>query len=68
MSNDREDGRHYTDADTKVVAESEGTPVVNEPNRLESWAWYPLNSLPSPQFLRVELTLNSYRSGKLHIP
>ncbi|MER7923895.1 hypothetical protein ABTY96_12340 [Streptomyces sp. NPDC096057] len=75
MSNVREYGRHYIDSgidieiDIKFVAESiEGTPVMKELNRSESWAWYPLNSPPSPQFLPAELSLNSYHSGKLYNP
>ncbi|MEU9881298.1 nucleotide triphosphate diphosphatase NUDT15 [Streptomyces phaeochromogenes] len=67
VSNVREYGRHYIDIEF-VADDLEGTPVVREPDRLESWAWYPLESLPSPLFRPVQLALHSYRSGQTYNP
>ncbi|GGW93585.1 NUDIX domain-containing protein [Streptomyces lomondensis] len=67
VSNVREYGRHYIDVEF-LAHDFEGTPSVREPDRLESWAWYPLDALPSPLFLPVRLALRSYRTGQVYNP
>jgi hypothetical protein len=34
-----------------------------EPDKIESWDWYPINALPSPLFGVVENYIAAYRDG-----
>jgi 8-oxo-dGTP diphosphatase len=60
-------GKHYIDFEflTEVAP---GEPQVKEPDRIESWAWYALDQLPSPLFKAGELALQSYRTGQFYHP
>lgn len=52
--------RHYVDL--SFVAEwASGEPEVREPNKVESWDWYPLDALPSPLFATMPSTLAALR-------
>lgn len=41
-----------------------GEPIVREPEKLESWAWYGLNDLPEPLFEFCRLAFESQRTGQ----
>lgn len=49
-------GCHYVGPQA-LCADFEGEPELREPNRVESWAWYPLDDLPAPLFVPVKLVL-----------
>lgn len=41
-----------------------GEPKVLEPEKCESWDWYDMENPPKPLFKNVELSLESYKTGK----
>lgn len=59
--------RHYIDFEFLTEVEP-GEPQVLEPERIESWAWYDLDSLPSPLFKAGELALKSLATGRFYNP
>lgn len=61
VSNVVEYGRHYLDLEFEVLS-FEGDPVVREPSRTESWAWYDLHNLPAPLFKPCTFALRSLES------
>jgi 8-oxo-dGTP diphosphatase len=64
VSNVVQYGRHYLDLEFQVTA-FEGQPIVKEPEFIESWNWYDLDSLPNPLFKPCEYALASLRSGRM---
>lgn len=42
----------------------EGVPKTFPDERIGDWNWYDLDNLPTPLFKFVELSLDSYKSGK----
>lgn len=62
LSNVIKYGRHYLDIQYLVEYVS-GTPEVREPDKVEGWAWYPLDSLPSPLFEFARRGLEGYLAG-----
>ena len=55
--------RHY--AHIGLIADwKSGVPVVMEPHKNESWAWYSPDELPSPLFEMCRLAFQSLRSGQ----
>nr|MDT0658499.1 NUDIX domain-containing protein [Micromonospora sp. DSM 115978] len=65
VSNIIQYGKHYLDVEF-LCTDFEGDPTVLEHDRVESWAWYDLNDLPSPLFVAVELAIKSYRNGPVY--
>jgi 8-oxo-dGTP diphosphatase len=55
-------GRHYLDIQY-LVEYLGGEPTVLEPDRIESWAWYNLNSLPEPIFEFALRGLEGYQKN-----
>lgn len=55
--------RHYVDI-AFVADWVSGEPEVKEPDKVESWAWYDLDDLPSPLFGMVPTTLEALRTGQ----
>lgn len=55
--------RHYVDL---VFAADwvAGEPEVREPDKVERWAWYDLDALPSPLFATVPTALEALRTGQ----
>ncbi len=53
--------KHYVDID--VIAETEGEPVVMEPDKCENWAWYAREDLPSPLFIVTARMIEAHESG-----
>lgn len=52
--------KHYVDI--ALVAEwQSGEPTVCEPDKVESWAWYDLDALPSPLFHMVPTAIEALR-------
>lgn len=63
MSNVIKYDRHYLDIQYLVEYVS-GTPEVREPDKVESWDWYPLDALPEPLFEFARRGLEGYLSGE----
>lgn len=55
--------KHYVHIGLIADRES-GDPKVLEPDKIESWDWYDLDSLPQPLFEMCRLTFESYKSGE----
>ena len=56
---------HYVDIG--MVAEwISGDPVNEEPDKMESWNWYPVENLPDKLFGCMENYLEAYRTGKTY--
>lgn len=48
-----------------VIADlASGDPRVLEPEKSESWDWYPLEKLPKPMFEMCRLAIESQRTGR----
>jgi len=60
-------GKHYLDFEfiTEVTPDQ---PQILEPDKIEGWAWYDFDNLPSPLFKAGELALQSYRTGQFYNP
>ena len=65
VSNVIEYDKHYIDISFLGEVE-EGEPKVTEPDRIESWGWFDLDSLPAPIFKPVELAIKSYLSNQVY--
>lgn len=55
--------RHYIDIQYLVEYVS-GSPEVREPDKVESWDWYPLDALPQPLFAFAQRGLAGYRANQ----
>ena len=56
--------KHYIDV--AFVAEwKSGEPEVREPDKIEGWAWYDLDALPSPLFGTVPTALEALRGERV---
>lgn len=55
--------RHYVDIQYLVEYVS-GTAQVLEPDKVESWDWYPLDALPEPLFEFARRGLEGYLAGE----
>ena len=55
-------GKHYVDVDM-IAHSTDGEPKVMEPDKVESWSWYPLDDLPAPLFLVTARMIEAYKSG-----
>lgn len=55
--------KHYVDIGMCAEWES-GEPIVMEPEKLESWDWYPINDLPQPLFGCTDNYLLAYQTGQ----
>jgi 8-oxo-dGTP diphosphatase len=55
--------RHYVDI-TLVAEWVSGEPRVCEPDKVESWAWYSLDALPSPLFRMVPTAIEALRGER----
>ncbi len=59
--------KHYVDIG--MVAEWEsGEPEVTEPDKLESWGWYPMDDLPVNLFACMNNYIEAYRTGCAYFP
>lgn len=63
LSNVIKYGRHYIDIQYLVEYIS-GVPEVREPEKVESWDWYPLEDLPEPLFEFARRGLEGYLAGQ----
>jgi 8-oxo-dGTP diphosphatase len=55
--------RHYVDI--AVVAEwQSGEPSIREPDKVDGWAWYDLDALPSPVFHMVPTAIEALRGDR----
>lgn len=67
VSNTMAYGSHYIDIEFRCEI-AEGMPRVMEPEKLESWAWYPLDALPDPMFEAAALALEAMNRGHWWTP
>lgn len=54
--------RHYVHIGMIADWES-GEPQVLEPEKCEGWAWYALDTLPTPLMKSAQLAVENYKSG-----
>jgi 8-oxo-dGTP diphosphatase len=55
--------KHYIDIG--MIAEwISGEPQITEPDKIESWDWYPLDALPNPLFGAYQNYVAAHRTGK----
>lgn len=55
--------KHYVDLAFAADWVS-GEPEVREPDKVESWTWFPLDALPSPLFDTLPSALEALRTGE----
>jgi 8-oxo-dGTP diphosphatase len=55
--------KHYVDI-ALVAAWVSGEPEVREPDKVEGWAWYELDALPSPLFYMVPTAVEALRGDR----
>ncbi|MFT3712092.1 MAG: NUDIX domain-containing protein [Archangium sp.] len=55
--------RHYVDL-AFAADWASGEPTVKEPDKVESWAWFSLDALPSPLFATVPTALEALISDQ----
>ena len=55
--------KHYVDVAFAADWVS-GEPRVLEPDKIENWAWYPLDALPSPLFRTIPTALEALTTGR----
>ena len=58
------DGRDFVDFEFRAE-EFSGEAQLREPDKVESWDWYPLQALPSPLFAPTQLGVDAYLSGRV---
>jgi len=54
--------KHYVHL-TLVAQWKSGEPVVKEPEKSETWNWYPVDALPTPMFKMCRMSVESYSNG-----
>ncbi|MBP9855815.1 MAG: NUDIX domain-containing protein [Candidatus Pacebacteria bacterium] len=57
--------KHYTHVGLMGEWES-GEPQVLEPEKVEGWEWYTLDSLPEPLFTLCQLAFDAHKTGKVY--
>lgn len=62
VSNTTAYGAHYIDIEFRCEV-TVGEPRVIEPTKLDTWSWYPLDSLPDPMFEAAAMALDAMRRG-----
>jgi 8-oxo-dGTP diphosphatase len=62
VSNTMAYGAHYIDIEFSCEI-TQDEPRVMEPEKLESWSWYTLNSLPKPMFEAAAMALEAMERG-----
>lgn len=55
--------KHYIDVAFAADWVS-GEPQVLEPEKIDGWAWYPLDALPAPLFGTIPTALEALQSGR----
>ncbi|HSX16289.1 MAG TPA: NUDIX domain-containing protein [Candidatus Saccharimonadales bacterium] len=55
--------KHYIDIGM-IAHWVSGDPKVMEPDKIESWEWYPLDTAPSPLFESPANYLQAYKAGQ----
>lgn len=56
--------RHYIDIGM-IATWVSGEPKIMEPDKIESWDWYSLDSPPSPLFESPANYIEAYKSGRV---
>lgn len=56
--------KHYIDL-AFVADWVSGEPQVLEPEKIDGWAWYPLDALPAPLFGTIPTALEALKSGRI---
>lgn len=55
--------KHYADIGMVAVWQA-GEPKVMEPDKIESWDWYPMENPPQSLFGADDLYIEAYKTGK----
>lgn len=58
------DGKHYVNIGLLAQYQG-GEPEVKEPDKCVRWEWFDLNNLPDELFQGTELTINSFKAGRV---
>lgn len=61
------EGKHYISV-TLLTDQFEGTPVVLEPDKCESWQWLDPLAIPKPHFDASAFAIECYLKGAFYIP
>ena len=61
------EGIHFVSV-TMFTNQYSGTVSVKEPDKCESWKWFPIDKVPSLQFDASEFAISCFRNGKFYIP
>ena len=57
------DPKHY--CDIGLIADwKSGEPQIMEPNKIDGWDWYDIDSLPSPLFSTIPSYIEAYKTGR----
>jgi 8-oxo-dGTP diphosphatase len=67
VSNTMAYGTHYIDIEFRCEI-PDGEPRVMEPEKLESWAWHDIDTLPTPMFEAAEMALRAMHRGDWWTP
>ena len=51
-----------------IVTRFSGDVINKEPDKCESWNWYPIDQIPDPQFDASEFAINCFAKKKFYIP
>ena len=57
--------KHYVHIGLAADWES-GELQILEPEKIESWAWYPMDNSPAPLFEMCRLSIEAYRTGQTY--
>lgn len=55
--------KHYVDIGL-ITDWKAGEPEIKEPDKIEGWSWYDLDSLPAPLFSTIPSYIEAYRTGR----
>ncbi len=58
--------KHYVNI-CLVADWKSGEPQVMEPEKLESWNWYDMDSIPQPCFKTIPWLIDAYKTGKNYL-
>lgn len=57
--------KHYVDIG--MIADwKSGEPQTREPEKVEGWSWYAIDSLPSPVFAGIPSYIEAYKTGRCY--
>ena len=60
------EGKHYISINL-ITNDFEGTLQIKEPEKCESWHWYPIDQIPTPHFDASEFAIQCYVQNEFYI-